>query len=129
MDYVHTSRNERHQDMVWTVERAMRTQLGIHTHALVTPPLLVLSALGINELMRRVLMAPANARSAVFVGCNNASLALAERLGRNSELCIRVEGFFDDRNPRTAFLPSSMTWPISSRTRATSGFAFESGVK
>ena len=41
MDYVHTSRQERHQDMVWTVDRAMRTQLGIHTHALVTPPFLV----------------------------------------------------------------------------------------
>lgn len=41
MDYVHTSRQDRHQDMVWTVDRAMRTQLGIHTHALVTPPFLV----------------------------------------------------------------------------------------
>lgn len=41
MDYVHTSRNERHQDMVWTVDRPQRTQLGIHTHALVTPPFTV----------------------------------------------------------------------------------------
>lgn len=41
MDYVHTSRQDRHQDMVWTVDRPQRTQLGIHTHALVTPPMLV----------------------------------------------------------------------------------------
>lgn len=40
MDYVHTSRGGE-GEMVWTVERAMRTQLGIHTHALITPPLLV----------------------------------------------------------------------------------------
>jgi len=39
-----------------------------------------------------------NARAAVFVGCSLASLALAERLKKNSELCIRVEGFFDDRS-------------------------------
>lgn len=41
MDYVHTSRNDRHQDMVWTVDRPQRTQLGIHTHALVQPPMLI----------------------------------------------------------------------------------------
>lgn len=41
VDYVHTSRQDRHQDMVWTVDRPQRTQLGIHTHALVTPPFVV----------------------------------------------------------------------------------------
>jgi DNA (cytosine-5)-methyltransferase 1 len=41
MDYVHTARNDRDQDMVWTTERPHRTQLGIHTQALVTPPFLV----------------------------------------------------------------------------------------
>jgi DNA (cytosine-5)-methyltransferase 1 len=41
MDYVHTSRNDRHQDMVWSVDRPQRTQLGIHTHALVQPPMLI----------------------------------------------------------------------------------------
>jgi len=41
VDYVHTGRQDRHQDMVWTVDRPQRTQLGIHTHAFVTPPFLV----------------------------------------------------------------------------------------
>lgn len=41
VDYVHTARNDRHQDMVWSVERPHRTMLGIHTQALVTPPFLV----------------------------------------------------------------------------------------
>lgn len=39
VDYVHTARNGRHQDMVWTTDdRPHRTMLGIHTQALVTPP-------------------------------------------------------------------------------------------
>lgn len=38
VDYVHTARNERHQDMVWDALRPHRTMLGIHTQALVTPP-------------------------------------------------------------------------------------------
>jgi DNA (cytosine-5)-methyltransferase 1 len=38
VDYVHTARGDRHQDMVWNTARPMRTQLGIHTQALVTPP-------------------------------------------------------------------------------------------
>ena len=36
MDYVHTSRGSE-REMVWTVDRPQRTQLGIHTHALVLP--------------------------------------------------------------------------------------------
>lgn len=41
VDYVHTARNGRHQDMVWSADRPHRTQLGIHTQALVTPPFTV----------------------------------------------------------------------------------------
>lgn len=37
MDYVHTSRGSE-REMVWTVDRPQRTQLGIHTHALIQPP-------------------------------------------------------------------------------------------
>jgi putative colanic acid biosynthesis UDP-glucose lipid carrier transferase len=76
-------------------EYSRRTVL---TWAFLTPPFLIAASLTTHELMRRVLMAPANARTAVFVGCNLSSLALAERLAGNSEMCIRVEGFFDDRS-------------------------------
>lgn len=37
IDYVHTSRGSG-TEMTWTVDKPHRTQLGIHTHALVTPP-------------------------------------------------------------------------------------------
>jgi len=40
MDYVHTSRGSE-REMVWSVDRPQRTQLGIHTHALIQPPYLV----------------------------------------------------------------------------------------
>jgi DNA (cytosine-5)-methyltransferase 1 len=40
MDYVHTSRGSE-REMVWTVDRPQRTQLGIHTHALIQPPMLI----------------------------------------------------------------------------------------
>lgn len=38
VDYVHTARNGRHQDMVWSIDRPHRTQPGIHTQALIAPP-------------------------------------------------------------------------------------------
>jgi putative colanic acid biosysnthesis UDP-glucose lipid carrier transferase len=54
--------------------------------------------LALRELMRLLLMAPANARSVVFAGCNEISISLADKLSKNSELCMKVEGFFDDRS-------------------------------
>ena len=65
---------------------------------LVTPVPLILLSLGLNEVMRRVMFAPSNARSAVFAGYNEVSLALAEGLRKNPELCVSVDGFFDDRS-------------------------------
>jgi putative colanic acid biosynthesis UDP-glucose lipid carrier transferase len=70
----------------------------IVTWALVTPIFLVITTLGIHRLARRVIATPQNARSVVFVGCADASVGLAQRLGRHPELCMSVRGFFDDRD-------------------------------
>jgi putative colanic acid biosynthesis UDP-glucose lipid carrier transferase len=66
----------------------------VGTWILVTPVLLVLVRLMLHELMRRALKDPSNSRRAVLVGCNELSQNLEQRL---TQLCMRVEGYFDDR--------------------------------
>ena len=68
------------------------------TWATVTPAVLILTLLAIRELTRKLLMDPTNARSVVFVGWNDVSLSLSERIQTNAELCMKVVGFFDDRS-------------------------------
>lgn len=69
------------------------------TWIVVTPALLVGVALGLHELMRRVLRNQMPARRVAFAGCTEASKTLADRLVANTgALGYRVEGFFDDRN-------------------------------
>jgi putative colanic acid biosynthesis UDP-glucose lipid carrier transferase len=70
------------------------------TWVVVTPALLVLMALYLHEIMRRLLNDPAVKRRVAFVGCTEASLTLAERISKNSQtLGLTVHGFFDDRSP------------------------------
>lgn len=66
--------------------------------ALATPALLVPSLLLLDGLARRLLCRPSNVRKVVFAGYNKTSQQLAERFGRHAELCMRVQGFFDDRS-------------------------------
>jgi putative colanic acid biosynthesis UDP-glucose lipid carrier transferase len=68
------------------------------TWAIVTPFLLVLTNYWLHRLITRVLADPANARQVVFVGVNEVSKALAERLQQNAGLGMSVAGFFDDRS-------------------------------
>jgi putative colanic acid biosynthesis UDP-glucose lipid carrier transferase len=70
----------------------------ILTWAVLTPAPLIVVSLVLNEAMRRIMFSAANARRAVFAGCNDVSLRMAERLGDNAELCLNVTGFFDDRS-------------------------------
>ncbi len=67
------------------------------TWAVGTPVLLLGTGLLLNRLMRRAVASPGNVRSAVITGFNPPGKALAERLAAHPELCLRVEGFFDDR--------------------------------
>jgi putative colanic acid biosysnthesis UDP-glucose lipid carrier transferase len=68
------------------------------TWVVVTPLVLVAVSLALQELMRRVMFDPSIARRVAFVGCNDASLALARRIRANGELGLAVQGFFDDRS-------------------------------
>jgi putative colanic acid biosysnthesis UDP-glucose lipid carrier transferase len=83
-------------------------QQAIIVWAFATPPLLILAVLSLHEAARRVVCRPQNYRSAVFVGCNGASLYLAERFARHSELCISVRGFFDDRSAQRLEAPTTL---------------------
>jgi putative colanic acid biosysnthesis UDP-glucose lipid carrier transferase len=70
------------------------------TWVAVTPALLVLVALYLHEMMRRLLNDPKHTRGVAFVGCTEVSLMLADRITRNSRsLGMTVHGFFDDRSP------------------------------
>jgi len=76
------------------------------TWAFITPLFLIIGSFLLRELVRRLLMEPSNARSVVFAGCNDSSLALCERLNTNSELCMKVAGFFDDRSEERLSVPN-----------------------
>jgi putative colanic acid biosysnthesis UDP-glucose lipid carrier transferase len=50
-------------------------------------------------VMRRLLFDPSMVRRVAFVGCNEVSMSLADRISAGKEFMgLRVEGFFDDRN-------------------------------
>jgi len=76
--------------------------------AVITPVFIILANLGLRELIRKALRSPTNARSVVFAGCNEASLALATGLTSSPELCMSVAGFFDDRSMQRLSLRSDM---------------------
>jgi len=69
------------------------------TWAVVTPAMLILVLLALNNAMRRLMFSQSNLRSAVFAGYSEVSIALAERLRDNPGASIAVHGYFDDRSP------------------------------
>jgi len=69
------------------------------TWMLTTPLALIIVNSALHEFARRLLYDPAVARRVAFVGCNEASLALAERIDAHCDLGLRVQGFFEDRSP------------------------------
>ena len=70
------------------------------TWVFLTPALLILAKLVLHEVLRRLLFDPSMVRRVAFVGCNEVSVSLAQRIGAGHEGAgLRVEGFFDDRNP------------------------------
>jgi putative colanic acid biosynthesis UDP-glucose lipid carrier transferase len=68
------------------------------TWAALTPVALIVTTLGMQELMRRFLMNAYDVRSAIIAGYNSTSLELARRLNKNSAMGLEVTGFFDDRS-------------------------------
>jgi putative colanic acid biosynthesis UDP-glucose lipid carrier transferase len=76
------------------------------TWAVTTPGLLIGAAVLMHEAMKQMLSDPATARRAIFVGYNDISVSLAQRVERTSSAALKVSGFFDDRAPhRLAGVP------------------------
>ncbi len=69
------------------------------TWAVTTPGLLIGAALLMREALNQMLSDPASARRAIFVGYNDISVSLAQRVEVNSSAALRIAGFFDDRAP------------------------------
>jgi putative colanic acid biosynthesis UDP-glucose lipid carrier transferase len=67
------------------------------TWAIATPVVLVGAGYLVNAIMRRLMYLPINVRSVVIAGCNDVSLSLAAKIQEFPEMCMRVDGFFDDR--------------------------------
>ncbi|HEY6456511.1 MAG TPA: undecaprenyl-phosphate glucose phosphotransferase [Steroidobacteraceae bacterium] len=70
------------------------------TWAVMTPGLLIGVALVLREALNQLLSDPASARRAIFVGYNDISVSLAQRVEVNSSAALRIAGFFDDRAPQ-----------------------------
>src|SRR6202158_201848 len=68
------------------------------TWAALTPVALIVTTLGTQELMRRLLMNADGVRSAIIAGYNSTSLELARRLKKTPAMGLEVAGFFDDRS-------------------------------
>ncbi len=68
------------------------------TWAALTPVALIVTTLGMQEIMRRFLMNAYDVRSAIVAGYNSTSLELARRLNKNPAMGLEVSGFFDDRS-------------------------------
>jgi putative colanic acid biosynthesis UDP-glucose lipid carrier transferase len=68
------------------------------TWAVVTPVVLIVVTLAMQEVMRRFLMNIFGNRSAIIAGYNSSSLELARRLRNNPRLRVDPAGFFDDRS-------------------------------
>ena len=76
---------------------------------LVTPAVLILVKLFLHEMLRRLMFDPSMMRRVVFVGCNDVSVSLAQRIaGDRDYRGLHAEGFFDDRNAVRLGLPSNM---------------------
>ncbi|HET9388055.1 MAG TPA: undecaprenyl-phosphate glucose phosphotransferase [Steroidobacteraceae bacterium] len=69
------------------------------TWAVTTPGFLIGAALLMREALRQMLSDPASARRAIFVGYNEISVSLAQRVERTTSAALSVAGFFDDRAP------------------------------
>jgi putative colanic acid biosysnthesis UDP-glucose lipid carrier transferase len=97
------------------------------TWAVVTPVLLVITELLFMQVLRHLEGASAETRKAVFAGCNEVSLALAQRMIENRETRIEPVGFFDDRSAdRLGY--SNLDIPIRGRLPELAAFVKEQGI-
>ncbi len=70
----------------------------LFTWLLVTPPILVLVHMAIDQAMSRMMFAANNSRRIVIAGANELGRNLAKKLSSSSQFGMKIEGFFDDRS-------------------------------
>ena len=75
------------------------------TWAVVTPFALVMVELLLYQLRRILSLGGLDRRHVVFVGCNEASQMLADRLAQHPELNMISKGYFDDRSADRLSIP------------------------
>jgi len=69
----------------------------LFTWFMVTPPLLVLVQLSVDITISRLLLSAGNIRRVVIAGADNLGHKLASKIQSSPYLCMKAEGFFDDR--------------------------------
>ena len=79
----------------WSAVYSRRVVL---TWSVATPAALTLLSFWLQDLMDRAMADISNQRTALFVGINEASTVLADKLRKNVQQSMRVIGFFDDRS-------------------------------
>jgi putative colanic acid biosynthesis UDP-glucose lipid carrier transferase len=70
----------------------------LFTWAFATPGLIIVAAVTLNEIIRRMVRDPNNMRTVVFAGVTPVSRSLADRIARSPDAGYTVQGFFDDRS-------------------------------
>ena len=71
----------------------------LFTWLIVTPPMLAVAHICIDILITRALLSANNARRVVIAGASDLGQRLAAKIKESRQLGMKVEGFFDDRNP------------------------------
>ncbi len=69
----------------------------LFTWFIVTPPFLVLVELSLDILASRMLLSAGNLRRVVIAGANDLGRNLAKKIESSPYMCMKTEGFFDDR--------------------------------
>jgi putative colanic acid biosynthesis UDP-glucose lipid carrier transferase len=105
---------------------ALYPRRALLTWILLTPLLLVASALLVRQIMRRVVLSAVSSRKVIFAGYNRSSLDLARRLESDSALRLQVRGFFDDRGPERLNMESDTR--LIGRLSDLAAFAKEQGI-
>ena len=69
----------------------------LFTWFIVTPPFLILVQLSVDIITSRVLLSAGNVRRVVIAGADDLGHELAAKIALSPYLCMKTEGFFDDR--------------------------------
>ena len=76
----------------------MFSRRALFTWAVATPPLIVVVQLLIDSIVERTWLSSRNKRKVIIAGANQHGLLLSEKIRRNRQLGLSIEGFFEVRS-------------------------------